>query len=81
MTNIEITDAIITHGAKAVYDACRRHMGGDIKRGLGTVGLLPVTMGDVWRAMSAAYDQMAPDEQAIDNASATSLLATRFPTK
>ncbi len=66
--------AIRTHGAQAVYTAAHRHMGGDRKNGLPSVGVHPVTMGDVWRAMSAAYAEMGPAARAIDAAQASATL-------
>ncbi|ABM32227.1 hypothetical protein QRO08_16560 [Paracidovorax citrulli] len=66
--------AIRTHGALAVYTAAHRHMSGDRKRGLPSVGVYPVTMGDVWRAMSAAYAEMGSAAQAIDAAQSSAAL-------
>lgn len=69
-----IDAAIITYGAAAVYQAATRHMAGQ-SGGLETVGIAPVTMGDVWAAQSAAYALMTDTERAIDYAQATSMLA------
>ena len=69
-----IEQAIRSHGAQAVFTAAHRHMGGDYKRGLRSVGLQPVTMGDVWRTMSAAYAEIGPAAEAIDAAQAKAAL-------
>lgn len=59
------TLAIDTHGARAVYDAAVRCMGGD-REALGRVGLTAETATDVWRIMQAAYERMSESERAAD---------------
>jgi hypothetical protein len=65
-----ITEAIQTHGAQAVYDAASRHMGGDFKHGLASVGLSAQTMADVFAIQSRAYAEMGLAARAIDYAKA-----------
>lgn len=62
------SEAIRMHGAQAVYDAASRHMAGDTKRGLASVGLSAQTMGDVWDIQSAAYAELGDAARAIDYA-------------
>ena len=66
--------AIKQYGAAAVYAAAHRHAAGDSARGLGSVGLQPATMADVWETMAAAYGAMSDAERAIEHASASSAL-------
>ncbi len=66
--------AIQIHGAQAVYTAAYRHMAGDRRHGLISVGLHPVTMGDVWRVMSAAHAQLGPAAQVIEAAQVSAAL-------
>lgn len=73
---MQIVHAINTYGAEAVYVAAHRHMGGDARGGLATVGLQPRTMGDVWRAMSAAYAALGSAARALDCAQAPAALET-----
>lgn len=75
MTDQDIFDACRKHGPKAVYDAAHRHMGGDKVRGLASVGLAAVNMGEVVQVASRAYDQLGPAAQAIDYAQATAELS------
>ena len=73
---MQIVHAINTYGAEAVYVAAHRHMGGDARGGLATVGLQPRTMGEAWRAMSAAYAALGSAPRALDCAKATAALET-----
>lgn len=73
-------DAIRAHGAQAVYDAASRHMAGDTARGLQSVGLVAISLGDVFRIQSEAYAELGEAARAIDYAKATSELE-RFAQK
>lgn len=70
-----IAKAIQLHGASAVYKAAHRHMAGDKKNGLSTVGLSVTTMGEVYDILSAAYAEMGDAARAIDYADSTATLA------
>ena len=74
MTDQDIFDACRKHGPKAVYEAAHRHMGGDKVRGLASVGLAAVNMGEVVHVSGLAYAQLGPAAQAIDHAQATAAL-------
>ena len=72
-------EAIRAHGAQAVYTASHRHMAGDRRRGLPSVGLYPASLGDVYRVMSAAYAELGDAACAVDHAAATSQLEKLCP--
>ena len=69
MPKMQIVHAINTYGAEAVYVAADRHMGGDARGGLATVGLEP-------RTMSAAYAALGSAARALDCAQAKAALET-----
>lgn len=72
ITPEQIGDAILEHGALAVYNAAAAHMTDSAS--LHAVGLQPETLGDVNRALSVAYQRMTDAERAIENAAASSAL-------
>jgi hypothetical protein len=74
MERADIELAIDAHGAKTVYEAAYRHMGG--AKSLADVGLTPSNMGEVDFAMTVAYEHLSEAQRAIDYADATSKLAT-----
>lgn len=64
-TTEQITEAIIRHGAKAVYDAASARMSGYHKY-LAVVGLHAETIGDANRIMTTAFSQMGAADRAAD---------------
>lgn len=61
-----IQHAIDTHGAKAVYDAAHRRLGGD-SAPLAAVGLSAPDLARAYDIMARAYAQLSARERAADH--------------
>lgn len=70
MTDDDIRDACMAHGAKRVYDAAYAHIGGN-KAALEGVGLSAATIGDADRIGRVAFGLLGAADRAADLADIT----------